>query len=179
MRAPTGLALLAALAGCGEAGPVTAEQVLERSASLTRPEPGLYRTTTSLSDFAMPGVSPQEAERMRLRFGFVEPQVVEGCLDAEDAAQGFLPMVEAMQDGSCTFSRFDADATWLNAEMDCEGVGGTTSQVVLLGEAGTDASRLETQVVQQGGGIPGGEQSFTLVIETERLGECQPEVAPE
>lgn len=161
------------LSACqSQAEPLSKDEILARAASLTAPEPGYYTTTTALSDFELPGTSPQEAERMRQRFGALEPQVVEGCLGEEDAARGFMALVEAMQDGACAFSRFDADETWLQAEMRCEVADGTMSDVTMLGEAGTQASRLQADVVQRGPGLPGGEQRFTLTVETERQGAC-------
>lgn len=149
-------------------------EILSRAERLTPPEPGHYRTTTALTAFELPGATAQEAERMRANFGFVEPQETQRCLTRAEAVRGFLPLVEAMQQGNCTFSRFDTSEQRLDAVMRCEALEGTSSDVTLLGEAGKQSSRLETSVVQRGDSLPGGELRFTLVVETQRLGDCPP-----
>ena len=149
-------------------------EILGRAERLTPPEPGQYRTTTALTAFELPGATAQEAERMRANFGFVEPQETQRCLTRAEAVRGFLPLVEAMQQGNCTFSRFNTSERRLDAAMRCEAVEGMRSEVTLLGEAGRQSSRLETSVVQRGDNLPGGELRFTMVVETQRLGDCPP-----
>ncbi|MFB0610852.1 DUF3617 domain-containing protein [Aurantiacibacter poecillastricola] len=162
-----------ALSACAdEAQPLSKETIAERAARLTAPQPGLYRTTSELVNFELPNAPPPEAERMRHRFGFVEPQVAEACLTAEEAARGFLPLLDAMQDGTCQFIRFDTGETSLDALMQCESANGTISQAEMTGETSTSASSLETRIEQRGEGLPGGEMRFTLLVETMRLGSC-------
>ncbi len=52
MRMNAALALLA-LSACNQAEPLPPEEVLARAQSLPTPDPGLYRTTTTLVRFAM------------------------------------------------------------------------------------------------------------------------------
>ncbi|WP_338243714.1 DUF3617 domain-containing protein [Aurantiacibacter hainanensis] len=163
-----------ALAACsaGPEQPLDEAEILTRAERLVTPEPGLYRTTTSLGAFEMPGASEQEAARVRAQLGFAEPQEAQRCLSRREAVRGFLPLIEAMKDGNCTFSRFETSEDRLDASMRCEADGGTTSDVALRGEAGRQSSRLETRVVQRSAALPGGELQFTLAVETQRFGEC-------
>lgn len=170
------LAFPALLLGACSAEPeeLGEREILHRAERLIPPEPGQYRTITRLTAFEMPGADPQEAERIRTDFGFIEPDESERCLSRAEAVRGFLPLVEAMQRGNCTFSRFDTSEQRLDAVMQCEGAEGTMSDVSVQGEAGTQSSRLETSVVQRDDSLPGGELHFTLVVEMQRLGECVP-----
>ncbi|WAT17789.1 DUF3617 domain-containing protein [Aurantiacibacter sp. MUD11] len=164
------LSIVSLSACAGEPDFVSEEEILARAEVLIAPQPGLYRTTSTMTEFALPGASPQEATRMQQRLGGLQPQVVEGCLAAGE--DGFLSLVQAMQEGSCSSTRFDTSETSLHAEMTCEIADGTISEIVMRGKVSAQDSRLQSRVVQQGPGIPGGMQRFVLMVESRRLGDC-------
>jgi hypothetical protein len=166
--------LLAALAGCAP-DPPDEQDILASAASLPRPQPGLYRSTTRLIAYDLPLASPQEAAAMRERFAALEPTTAETCLTPEQAAEGWVTLVRSLGEGACQVDSFSADGEGMQASVSCTAPGGGTSRMAMTGTAATTSSTMDIRIVQQGPAIPGGEQTIAMAIANERVGECPAE----
>jgi hypothetical protein len=159
------------LAGCHAKGP-DEKAVLHEGAKMVKPLPGLYRSTTRLTAFELPGADPQTADIMRDKFGQILPQTREFCLTPAAAEGGFEDMVKESQQGDCTFDRFVADQTRLSAAMRCRSGPSLTSTVTVEGTGAPDRSHVDLSIVQSGPSIPGGSETIALAVDNRRLGDC-------
>jgi hypothetical protein len=168
-------ALLAVLmlGGCDTSGP-DEKDVLREGAKLVKPLPGLYRSTTRLTAFELPGADPQTADIMRDKFAQVLPQTREYCLTPAAAERGFEDMVRQSQQGDCTFDRFVADETRLSARMRCRSGAELTSDVSVEGTGAPARSHVDLRIVQSGPGIPGGSETIAMSADNQRIGDCPP-----
>jgi hypothetical protein len=159
------------LVACQDTGP-DARQVMAEGDKLTRPLPGLYRSTTSLTAFELPGADPQTADVMRDRFAQVLPQQREFCLTPQAAARGFADVIRQSQQGDCTVERFVANKTRLSAQMSCRGSSRLQSRVSIEGTGEPARSHIELEIVQSGPSVPGGSETIAMTVDNVRLGEC-------
>ena len=162
----------AGMVSCSD--PPDEQEILSSAASLPQPQPGLYRSTTTVVRYDLPDASPQEADRMRALMGNMMPSAREFCMSAEDAADGWAAMIQQAEEGSCSFDRFDVEGNRLGATMACAGVGGITSRIDVLGTASATSSSMNLVITQNGEDIPGGEQVIEMQVASERLGDCPP-----
>jgi hypothetical protein len=169
-------ALLVALvlAACNQQPP-NDKEVLQQGARLVKPLPGLYRSTTRLKGFDLPGAPPQTEDDMRDRFSQVLPQTREHCVTPEEAERGFEDMVRQSQSGDCTIERFVANRTELSARMRCQSGANLVSVVSVEGTGQPDRSHVDLTVVQSGPAIPGGSETITMAVDNQRLGDCPPQ----
>jgi hypothetical protein len=167
----TPLIFLALIAACNEQGPDNKE-VLAQSDKLVKPRPGLYRSTTTLAAFDLPGADPRTADMMRDKFGQIMPQTREFCLTPAAAARGFADMVRQSEQGDCTFERFVANAQRLSARMNCRSGEKLRSAVSIEGTGAPDNSHVNVEIVQSGPGIPGGSETISLKVDNRRIGDC-------
>lgn len=170
-RTIAALAAAGLLAACGGDAP-DEETIREQSAKLTKQEPGLYRTTTSLLAYAVPNASPQDAAMARERMASTQPETQEICLTAEEAAKGFDPFIESLKEGQCETRRFVANESELSAQITCQGTGGIMSDMDLSGTSAPDRANLVVEVEQRGDAVPGGLAQMTLDISMQRVGDC-------
>lgn len=159
------------LSGCHAKGP-DEKAVLQEGAKLVKPLPGLYRSTTRLTAFDLPGADPQTEDIMRDKFGQILPQTRDFCLTPAAAESGFQDLVRQSQQGACTFDRFVADETRLSARMRCRSGASLTSTVTVEGTGAPDRSHVDLDIVQSGSGIPGGSETISLAVDNRRIGEC-------
>ena len=161
---------LLALAGCGPSAPRD-KDVLAQGAKLVKPLPGLYRSSTRLTAFELPGADPETADTMRDKFSRILPQTSDFCLTPQAAAHGFEDMLRHTQQGDCTFERFDADASRLSARMHCRS-GQVASEVTVEGTGARDRSHVSIEIAQLGSKIPGGSETISLEVDNRRVGDC-------
>ncbi|MGX7894681.1 DUF3617 family protein [Tsuneonella sp. HG222] len=171
MRQLIVLAAAAGLSGCGS-GPDDA-QVLAEAGRLAEPLPGLYRSTTTLESYEMPGAAMDQAQIARRRME-IEPQVREYCLTPEEAAGGFRRMLADMQDGDCAIERFETLDGRLSAAMRCAGENAIVSHIAMSGEADPERSNMTLAIEQQGDALPGGSVRMRMNVRNERTGDCPP-----
>jgi len=170
---PRLIALLpaAALASCGS-GPTEAE-ILAEADRLAEPLPGLYRSTTTLENYDMPGAAMDQARIARERM-VLSPQVREFCLTPDEAAGGFRRMLADMQGGDCAMEKFASHDGRLDARMRCTGGNAIASTVSMSGEADPQRSTIDLAIEQQGDALPGGVVRMELTVESVRVGDCPP-----
>ena len=164
-------AFASAVAACTP-DPLGEDEILASAQSLPAPQPGLYRSTTRLTEYDLPLASPQEAAAMRARLDGMAPAVAEHCLSSAEAAEGWLELVEGLNEGTCRIERFSAESGEMAASVACVGPGEMTSRMALTGTATTTSSAMDLRIVQQGPAIPGGEQTIAMAITSERVGDC-------
>lgn len=176
---PAGLTLFAAaaaLAACGEERQLTGEEVLAEARALERPEAGLYTTTTELVEFSVPGLPPDQADRMRTQMSGLSNEAQPYCLTEAEAEKGYEDMLrqigEAANDMSCTFSRFDADPPRLNAELGCSGAMGISADLAMAGTTTAEGFDLTMDMEARNRLIPGGTMEMRMKIQSDRIGEC-------
>jgi hypothetical protein len=165
------VACLLLLAGCHGKGPDD-KTVLAEANKMTKPLPGLYRSTTSLTAFDLPGADPATADMMRDHFAQVMPQRREFCVTSEAAARGFADMIRQSQQGDCRIERFVADRAHLSARMSCRLGPKLISTVTVEGTGAPDRSQIDLGIVQAGPSVPGGRETIAMHVDNVRIGDC-------
>lgn len=164
-----------ALVGCGDSAsdqPKTVAEVVKEAAKMDQPEPGLYRSSIKLLEYATPGLPPQEADRMKQMMEGHPGEAREFCLTPEDAKGGFEEMFKKTQQGKCSFEKFDASANTIDAKMTCETSPGMKSTIAMKGSISAKSSRMEMEMDQANPGVPGGKVHMKMQVANERIGDC-------
>lgn len=159
------------LAGCHDQAP-SAKAVIAEGGKLVKPLPGLYRNTTRLTSFDLPGADPKTEDTMRNRFAQVLPQTREFCLTPSAAARGFEDMVRQSQQGDCTIERFVANKSRLSARMSCRSGDKLNSTVSVEGTGEPTRSHVDLQILQTGPSVPGGSETIAMQVDNVRIGDC-------
>ena len=173
------VALSAALLGaCGKeaAQPKTAEEVVAEAGKLAQPEPGQYETKVKMMEFSVPGLPPEQAERLKSMMGGIERNTSTYCLTPSEAKKGFEESIRKMSEGQgglkCNFDQFDVDGGELTAEMSCKGPQGMTSTMQLDGTATAQSTSMHMKMAQKAGMVPGGEVRMEMQMDSRRVGDC-------
>ncbi|AKM07856.1 DUF3617 domain-containing protein [Pelagerythrobacter marensis] len=167
-----------ALAACGNEPdePKTAEEVIAAADKLVKPRPGLYRSNAEIVDFEIPGISPDQAARMREMAAGLQGEDTTQCLTQEQADEGFRRIVQRLGEGdegvSCEFSQFDAQGSDLDAALTCSGPGGVSADMTIDGTVEAESSTMRMAMSQKSDAIPGGEMRMTMQVKSERIGDC-------
>lgn len=155
------------LAGCGKSGAeATPDEIAERLGSVDQPEPGMYRSTMTVTEFDMPGAPAEMKDMMTSAMG----RSFEQCLTKEEAERGFEEMVRQGQDDSCTFERFDVDGNEIDAAMTCNGPGSEPLKMTMTGKAGATSSNFDMTMKGDFSGM--GEGTVRMSMESKRIGDC-------
>ena len=170
------VALLLVLAGCGEKAGSDADeggvavpqaQVSSRARDLLKPEPGLYRATVEIQEFAIPGAPPQVAAMMRE--SAMSAQNTEYCLTPEDVEKGYEESIRKSQQGECEYKRFDVDGGKIEAALTCTDQGRTVD-MTLSGTGDRTSSGMAMTMKMDMGGM--GEGTIRARSRSERIGDC-------
>lgn len=178
MRSALAAVALLSLAACGsEPGtPKTADEVIAEAGKLERPLPGRYETSAELIEFSVPGLPPQQAEKLHSMMGKVGGETSAYCLTPEEAEKGFEDNVRKMAQGNqqmtCEFDRFDVQGNNLDAAMTCKMPQGMNAEISLTGKTGAEASSMRMTMVQKAAMIPGGEMRMEMQMDARRVGDC-------
>jgi hypothetical protein len=166
------------LGGCGKpAGePRTAEEVAAEAAELAKPLAGQYETTVRLIEFSVPGLPPQQAEKLRAMMGNIDGETQTTCLTQQEADKGFEESVRKLSEGrggmTCAYNRFDVDGGAFAAEMACKGPQGMTADLTIEGTTSATATSMTMDMRQKAAMIPGGGINMTMKLEARRTGDC-------
>lgn len=175
--AVTALAVLA-LTACGKEArePVTADEVVAEAGELAQPLPGQYETKVKLLEFSVPGLPPEQSDKVKSMMGNVGGEASSYCLTPAEAKKGFEESVRKMSQGqgglTCEFDKFDVDGGKLSAEMTCKGPQGTTSAMQLDGTATSQSTSMHMAMTQKAPMIPGGEMRMEMQMDSRRTGDC-------
>lgn len=180
MRFIAGMAAIGTLAlgACGEdAGePKTPEEVMREARNLVTPEPGLYTSRAELLEFDVPGLPPDQADRLKQIGSGLTSNEHSYCLTQDEAEKGFEDAVRKMGEGTgdmtCTFSKFDANGSTLDAVLNCTGPQGTEATMNMSGMMERDRSEMEMEMSHKAGPIPGGTMKMRMKVISQRTGDC-------
>jgi hypothetical protein len=175
MRLVLALPLLAGvvLAGCNAGDePRTQQEAEEVARQMVKPKPGLYRSTSKLVSFEVPGMPPAQAEQMRQMFS-TTAQGREYCLTPEEANEGMEGALKKLADGQCTYDRFNADGEVLDAKLTCDTGRDMKATIAMKGTMSAEGSQMRMEVEQSMPGAPGGAAvKMVAEIASERIGDC-------
>lgn len=170
-------ALCLALAACGgdpasdaeSGGVVTGEEMAERVAAADiKPQPGRYRSTVEVLEFAIPGAPPEMSEMMR---GNMAKRTSEYCLTQEEADRGFEKMARQSQEGSdCKVEKFAVAGGDIDARMTCAVPGQGTMTMTMTGTG--SPTRSDMDMTMKGDFAGQGEASMRMKVTNERIGDC-------
>lgn len=160
-------ALLAGCSGGGNAdadgnGTVTTKEAVKQVESeMPKPRPGLYKTTVTMTEIAIPGVPA----------GHGAGQVVttEDCLTQEEVDEGYEALVKQGQDGDCSYDRFNLAGGKIDAVMVCKAEG-REMRMEMNGTTTPTSANLAATMAMDFDGAGKGTMKFTA--NHERVGDC-------
>ena len=165
-------AVAALLAGCsgGSAdadgdGEITAKEVADKSkAEAVKPQPGLYKSTITMTALDVPGMPPEMK-------GHGAGQVIttEDCLTQEDVDKGYEELMKQGQNGECTFERFNLNGGKMDAVMLCKTPEGT-ARMTMNGTTTPTSTEFNAETKMNFEGV--GEATMTFTGKHERVGDC-------
>jgi hypothetical protein len=140
---------------------------------LAKPQPGQYETTVKLINFSVPGLPPEQADKM---MGNVGDEASSSCLTPAEANKGFEESIRKIGEGQgglkCEFSKFDVQDGKIDAEMACKGPQGLESNMTLDGTASAQRTSMHMKMAQKAAMIPGGEMHMEMQMDSHRTGDC-------
>ncbi|TAD83510.1 MAG: DUF3617 domain-containing protein [Sphingomonadales bacterium] len=165
-------ATAALVAGCsgGNAdadgnGEVSVKEAVEQAKDeMPRPQPGLYKTTVTMTGLDIPGMPPEMAGH-----GAGLTTTTEDCLTKEEVDKGFEELVKQGQDGECSYERFSLAGGKLDAVMVCNAQG-RVARMEMTGTTSTTGADLAAKMAMEFDGAGKGTMSFTA--KHERVGDC-------
>lgn len=165
------LAAVLALSACNSADkPKSPDEVQDEIAQMTKPQPGLYRSTSTLVSLEMPGAPAEAVEAMRRMFSAQGGQ--EFCLTQAEADKGYEEMTRKLAQGNCTYDRFNANAGSLDAKLTCEVAEGARAVIEMQGTVSETGSKMTMRVNQSAPGMPAGGMTMVANVSSERVGDC-------
>ncbi len=146
-----------------------ADEVKDEMSRMVKPRPGLYRSTSRLVSFDVPGLPPAEAARLKQAFSTAE-QGRNFCLTKEEAGKGQEQMLKKLAEGNCAYDRFDASGSRLDAKLTCQTGKDMKATIEMKGTISAEGSQMRMSVDQV---APGG-KSVKMVAEvaSQRVGDC-------
>lgn len=152
--------------GAGEGGGAVAPgAVAGAAAAMPRPEPGLYRTTITMTGIDVPGMGANVPGH-----GSGMTTTNEYCLTEAEAAQGYEEMVKRGQDQSCTYERFSVAGGRLDAVMVCRS-DNRQARMEMTGTATPTGSEFDAVMKMDLDGRGNGAMRFNA--KHERIGDCR------
>lgn len=165
------LAAVALLAGCsGKEEETAGETVAVKEAAGEvehaglKPQPGLYRTTITMTGLNIPGL-PEGMQG----HGAGMARTVESCLTQAEVDKGFEDLLKEGQDGDCRFDQFALTGNDLDAVLVCNAQGRTT-RMEMRGTITPTLAEMEATTAIAFDGVGEGTMDFTA--RHERIGEC-------
>lgn len=146
------------------------EAAKEAQAQGMKPEPGLYKTTVTMTNLEIPGMPPEMKDH-----GAGLVRTLEDCLTAEEVDKGFEAMVKQGQDGECAYETFALAGGKLDAVLVCKAEGRAIRTSMSGTTTSTGADLTATTAMEFDGA---GKGTMTATVKHERIGECTAETAP-
>ena len=170
IMAAAGAMLLSGCSGGGDAdansdGEITAKEVAKQAkAEGITPEPGLYRTTMTMTGIDIPGMPPEMADH-----GAGATTTSENCLTKEDVAKGLEEMMKQGQNGECSYESFNLKGGKIDAVMLCKTPEGDARMSMKGTATPTSTDFTATMVMDLG---EQGEGTMEFAAKQERIGDC-------
>lgn len=164
-------AAAALLVGCsGKGEEAASEKVAVKEAAKQveaqglKPQPGLYKTTITMTGLEIPGL-PEGMEG----HGAGMTRTLESCLTQAEVDKGFDGLLKKGQDGECSFEKFALAGGDLDAVMVCDAQG-RTSRMEMTGTLTPTTADMEATTSLAFDGVGEGTMNFTA--KHERIGDC-------
>lgn len=167
VAAPLFVAL--ALTACKQE-PKTADQVKKEIAAMPKPKPGLYRSNSKLVSFEMPGM-PQ-AQQDQLKQVFSQAQGRDFCLTKAEADKGYEEMTKKLAEGNCTYDKFEASGSSLDAKLSCATGKDMKATVAMKGNVSAEGSQMTMTIEQSAPQLPGKSMKMVADVSSTRVGDC-------
>lgn len=166
------VAAAALLAGCsgggGEAdagGEVSVKEAVDAArADMPKPQPGLYKTTVTMTGLDIPGLPAEMAGH-----GAGLTTTSEHCLTQADVDKGYEALVKQGQDGECSYEKFDIAGGKIDAVMVCKAQG-RDARMAMTGTTTPTSADIEASMAIEFDGVGKGTMRFTAGHE--RVGDC-------
>lgn len=151
--------------GADAKGAVSIKDAAEKAKrEMPRPEPGLYKTTVTMTNIDMPGLPPEMADHGK---GMVT--TTENCLTAADVDKGFEALVKQGQDGACSYESFTLASGKVDAVLVCKAQGRDT-RTALSGTTTKTGADLTATTAMDFDGV--GKATLNFTTKHERIGAC-------
>ena len=150
----------------------TADAAAKVAAAQIKLEPGEYESTIKVLEFAMPGMPPNQLERMKGMMGGQMEKPHRYCFTPEQAAEGPRQLVSRMQQGDCKMSDFKSSANSVSGTMHCTVEGRAASTTQFTGTYMSTGSTMTMESDQQMPGMAGKGMHMKMRVDTRRVGEC-------
>ncbi|WP_285713142.1 DUF3617 domain-containing protein [Erythrobacter oryzae] len=128
-----------------------------------KPQPGLYKTTITLTGLDIPGL-PEGMEG----HGAGLVRTLESCLTAAEVDKGFETLLTKGQDGACSFETFTLKDGAFQGMLVCEAQGVTT-RTAMEGSAKPTGAEFTAATRKDFGGVEG---TMNVSVQHERTGDC-------
>jgi hypothetical protein len=160
------------LAGCSDGnaaadgnGEVSIKEAAGQArGELPKPQPGLYKTTVTMTALDIPGLPPEMKDH-----GAGLTRTIEDCLTAEEVDTGYEAMMKQGQDGECTYESFALAGGKLDAVLVCQAEG-RAPRTSMSGTTTSIGADLTATTAMEFDGA--GKGTMTATIKHQRVGEC-------
>jgi hypothetical protein len=129
-----------------------------------KPEPGLYKTTVTMTGINIPGMPPEMAGH-----GAGQTVTSEDCLTQQEVDKGFEELIKQGQNGECSYERFNANGGDIDAVLVCKTPQGN-ARMEMTGTATETSSDIKATMAMNFDGA--GEGTMTFTAKNERIGDC-------
>ena len=136
-------------------------------AEMPKPQPGLYKTTVTMTGLEIPGLPPEMAGH-----GAGLTTTSEHCLTQEEVDKGFEELVKQGQDGECSYEKFDLSDGAIDAVMVCNAQG-RSARMEMTGTTTPTTAELEASMAMEFDGAGKGTMNFPA--KHQRVGDCPAE----
>ena len=171
---PLAAALMLSACGANDT-PKTAEEVQGAAARIMKPRAGQYRSTARLIDISVPGLPQAQVDQAKAAFAGAASRARTYCLSQAEVDKGFEEMTRKLGEGvngaKCSFKKFDASQTTIDAQMNCTGGNGLNAQVAMNGTVAAEKQTMIMNMKQQQPGMPAAIK-MTMEVVNERIGDC-------
>lgn len=170
------IAAAALVAGCsggggeadkaaGSGGEVSVKEAIDAAkADMPKPQPGLYKTTVTMTGLDIPGLPPEMAGH-----GAGLTTTSEHCLTKADVDKGYEALVKQGQDGECSYETFDIAGGKIDAVMVCKAQG-RDARMEMTGTTTPTTADIEASMAIEFDGVGKGTMRFTA--QHQRVGDC-------
>jgi Protein of unknown function (DUF3617) len=177
-RAALFVLMMAPLAACNTSPTVTATNASAEDVAAKMKasgmdaqfvSPGQWRTTMTIAEMKIPGMSAEMAESMKGHMGAAKS--FESCLTKEEASKPKEDFF-AKGNGDCRYDRFTMGNGKIDAVMQCKAQGATRT-MTMNGTYGPDAYRMtiaSTGTADSANPVAG--MSMKMEMDAKRTGEC-------
>lgn len=133
--------------------------------------PGMWKSTMTMSKFDIPGAPPEVAARAKGMLG--QAQTTSACMTAAQAKAGVRDISSSMQQGDCRMEDFTQSGGKMGGTMVCTGTSGFGAPTMaMVGTYTPEKVSMNLAGEVSDGKLPGGRANVGLTITSARTGDC-------